>query len=226
VVTTDELIAAIRQAMTWRVAIPDAVFDRLYQRPVRAMSAVHWTPVSVALRAAEWLAPEPGLRVLDVGSGAGKMCCIGALATGGRWIGVEREPSLVAAAERLATLLELGDRVRFIRGDMEQVAWSNFDSLYFYNPFELVLHDCVRAELPHRWALLATELERASDALADLPSGTRVVTFHGYGGDMPSGFALAAAERAAAGQLALWIKQSSRRASFRTTLESPGGGEP
>jgi SAM-dependent methyltransferase len=221
-----ELINAIREAMQWRIAIPDAAFDQLYRAPVRAMSAVHWTPVAVALRAAEWLTPEPGLRVLDVGSGAGKVCCIGALATEGRWVGVEREPTLVAAADALALKLELGDRVRFVCGDMEQVRWKDFDSLYFYNPFELVLYGGVPAELPHRWALLGNELERVAAALSELPSGTRVVTFHGYGGDMPSGFALAAAERAAAGHLALWIKQTTRRSPSRMIGEPPHGGAP
>src|SRR5882724_9352746 len=69
------LITALRK----RNAVDDAAFDQLYSEDVRRLSGVHWTPVSVALRAVELLAPEAGMRVLDVGAGAGKLCCLGAL---------------------------------------------------------------------------------------------------------------------------------------------------
>jgi hypothetical protein len=223
---TREIIAAIRYAVGWRIAITDDAFDRLYPESVRAMSAVHWTPVKVALRAASWLAPEPGMRVLDVGSGAGKLCCIGALATSSRWVGVERDPALVDAAAALATRLELAERARFTCGDMAVVQWKDFDSLYFYNPFEMVLYGASPPELPHRWTLFGNELDRVTTALAELPSGTRVVTYHGFGGDMPTGYVLVEAERAGAGQLALWVKQSPGRARYRMTRVPPREGSP
>ena len=44
---------------------------------------MHWTPVHVARRAAQFLVTGPETRVLDVGSGPGKFCLVGALATQG-----------------------------------------------------------------------------------------------------------------------------------------------
>jgi hypothetical protein len=207
---------SVRDALRLRVAISDRDFDQLLGPSERALSSVHWTPVEVALRAAALLAPEAGSRVLDVGAGAGKMCCIGALAHGGRWVGVERERALVTAASALAGQLGIHDRATFTCGDMSAVEWKGFDSLYFYNPFESVLFGPQPAELAHRWAVFGYDIERVNDALADLPSETRVVTYHGFGGDMPAGYVLASMEVVGTGQLAMWVKQTRRRSTYRT----------
>src|ERR1044071_2257780 len=97
----------------------DAAFDALYPDDVRGRVPNHWTPVAVALQAAELLAPEDGMRVLDVGAGGGKLCCVGALATPSHttWCGIEQDPRLVEVAREIATRLELGARATFHHGD-------------------------------------------------------------------------------------------------------------
>src|SRR3954452_18195742 len=70
--------AALGDALRSGAAVPDAEFDRLFPDELRDRSYLHWTPVEVAVRAAELLAPSPrGIRVLDVGAGVGKLCLIG-----------------------------------------------------------------------------------------------------------------------------------------------------
>ncbi|HEX7669861.1 MAG TPA: hypothetical protein VF395_09770, partial [Polyangiaceae bacterium] len=83
---------------------PDAEFDVAYPPGIRAVSSSFWTPVSVALRAAELLVTTASSRVLDVGSGVGKFCIIGAAATGATFTGVEHRPRFVSVAERVADL--------------------------------------------------------------------------------------------------------------------------
>lgn len=202
VAETQRVVEALRR----RAPVDDPVFDVLYPEHVRRLSRVHWTPVSVALRAAALLAPEPGMRVLDVGAGAGKLCCVGALACGGVWHGVEVDPSLVAAAGELARRLELGDATRFAAGDLHELDWDRFDSLYFYNPFESVLFGAGPADRAG-WTVFADRVARAEARLAELVTGARVVTFHGFGGEMPGSFELVFSEAIGEGQLALWVKQ-------------------
>jgi precorrin-6B methylase 2 len=120
---------AIREALHARVAVDDAAFDQLYPDHIERMSRVHWTPMAVALRAAELLAPEPGMRVLDVGAGPGKLSCIGALTRGGTWYGIESNPALVAAATVAARSLEVARETRFRAGDAHDLAWDQIDSL-------------------------------------------------------------------------------------------------
>lgn len=210
--------ARVLASLRWRSAVPDCVFDRIYPRRVRRLSSVHWTPVSVALRAAEWLAPEAGARVLDVGSGPGKLCFIGAAARGGTWHGVERDPTLVQVANTAAKLLGLERSTTFSAGEMEVVDWRSFDSLYFYNPFAAILFGEAPFAKAVRWSMLTDQIARTESHLADLPVGTRVVTYEGFGGDMPGGYLLTDAEMLGTGQLALWVKhRSTRRARTETT---------
>ncbi|MGH2897879.1 MAG: SAM-dependent methyltransferase, partial [Solirubrobacteraceae bacterium] len=99
---------AIREALEHRREVSDAELDHVFPDDLRERSVQHWTPVEIAVRAAELLAPGPDARVLDVGSGAGKLCIVGALVTGATWWGVEQDATLVAAANHAAWELGVG----------------------------------------------------------------------------------------------------------------------
>lgn len=201
----DEIATALRR----RISVDDSMFDRVYPDHVQRLSRLHFTPVSVALRAAAWLAPESGMRVLDAGAGAGKFCCVAALSHAGSWHGVEADPSLAAAAARAAHELAVADCASFAVGDLLALDWRAFDGLYIYNPFEAALFGRARgSEHQQGGAVFAERVAATCDRLSELAPGTRVVTFHGIGGEMPSGFVRAASD----GDLALWINEPARRA--------------
>lgn len=65
------------------VDVKDSVFNELYPEHIKAVAERHWTPVAVARMAAAYLAEEPGVKVLDIGAGAGKFCLVGAASTNG-----------------------------------------------------------------------------------------------------------------------------------------------
>src|SRR6185437_914320 len=76
--------AGAREALLRRLknaTLTDSDFDAIYPAPVRRVSASFWTPVSVAVRAADLLVDDPSTRVLDIGSGVGKFCIVGAAFT-------------------------------------------------------------------------------------------------------------------------------------------------
>jgi len=151
------------------------------------------------------------MQIADLGAGPGKLCCIGALARGGSWLGVEHDPRLVAAAEGLAARLEVAT-ARFVAADMMELDWDRFDSLYLYNPFEADLFGAGRPDHAG-WTAFADQVAHVEERLSALSTGTRVVTFHGFGGELPSSFALTFSEAIDHGELALWIRQPrSRRA--------------
>jgi hypothetical protein len=200
------LAAEIRESLRQRIAIDDRTFDELYSNEVRRLSHVHWTPVEVALLAAHWLAPEPGMRVLDVGSGVGKMCCIGALASGARWHGIERDARRVAAALEVARALEMDRTVRFTTGEMTSVDWTEFDSLYFFNPFETDLFGPDAGDPGVAFPRYAECVTATQRRLSELRAGTRVVTYHGFGGVMPESFEVCSREYVGTDEVVLWIK--------------------
>lgn len=197
-----EIAAAIRRGEP----VSDAIFDRLYPEELRARSEMMWTPVAVAARAAQLLALPAGARVLDVGSGVGKACLVGMLASATTWWGIEQDPILVAAARRVAH--GLGVDARFLAGDAASVDWDQFDAFYFYNPFG-VLMLAETASPFTRYATIQNHLRDTTVRLAAARLGTRVATYHGFGAEMPAGYQLVVREAVATDEVAVWIRDDA-----------------
>jgi predicted RNA methylase len=201
---------AVRDALQRRIAVSDRELDEVFPEELRDRSHLHWTPVAIAMRVVELLAPARHARVLDVGSGVGKMCLVGALMTDATWWGIEQDATLVAAANHAAWALDVNRRTRFVHGDGSRVAWDEFDALYFYNPFGTLML-APHASAFVRYATLQGTLRRVEQRLATTRVGTRVVTYHGFGGTLPPGFTLLSREPAGGDALELWVRE--RRAT-------------
>ena len=105
----------------------------------------------------------------------------------------------------------VAQRTRFVHGDGSRLAWDGFDAFYFYNPFHTVML------APHaspfvRYAAIQGTLRRIEQRLAATPAGTRVVTFHGFGGALPASFTRISREPAGDGALELWVQGAPPRA--------------
>jgi SAM-dependent methyltransferase len=188
----------------------DRQFDGLLPPELRHLSSTHWTPVRAAVRAASLLCAGKNTRVLDVGSGVGKVCAIGALFNEGTWVGVEHHAALVDSAADLARSLGVASRTRFLQADAFSIDWNDFDALYFYNPFELQLfRDSKGLASP------SEQVARVQQRLAAMPTCTRVVTLHGFGGVMPASFELLYHEviPGVGLDLAMWIQRRRRAAA-------------
>lgn len=190
----------------------DRGFDAMLPPALRALASVHFTPADVARRAAELLVVEPGVRVLDVGSAVGKFCVIAGIATPhAHFVGIERRRHLVKIATGIADRLELTN-VSFAHGDAIEVDWSGFDGFYLFNPFAEHLREHTpvldeRIDLdPSHFAFYVRWVE---DRLAAAPTGTRVVTYHGFSRGPLPGYVLTANEEIGTERLELWIKPAS-----------------
>jgi hypothetical protein len=180
---------------------------------MREKSELHFTPVEVARRAAELLADGPNTRILDVGSAVGKFCIVGAVTVPeAHFIGVERRRHLVSVAARLARRLELAN-VTFACIDAIEIDWSHFDAFYLFNPFAEHLPNVPSLdetiELDPEYFLFYVRFVR--QRLAEARIGTRVVAYHGFGGDPPPGYMLLADEPAGTDRLELWLKTRPTR---------------
>lgn len=203
--THDAIATALRQ----RAAVTDAQFDALYPSEQRARSDIYWTPMEVALRAADLLAASPGGTILDVGAGVGKLCLIGALTTPCVWHGLELDPVMVRTAERIAKRLRVDHRARFMAADATTIDWSQFGGFYLYNPFAERLF--IDADDPgDRRKTYLDAVATVERKLQLAPVGTRVVTYHGFGGQFPRGFELVVREPMREDNLCLWIQRGPR----------------
>src|SRR5690606_3892441 len=116
------------------IDVKDDDINAIYPEKIRRLARQHWTPVGVAKRAAEFLADTPGARVLDIGSGAGKFCLVGATYTRGHFTGVEQRGKLAALSNRLAETYNIHN-VNFIHQNIMSISFSDYNAFYFYNSF-------------------------------------------------------------------------------------------
>jgi SAM-dependent methyltransferase len=190
-----------------RIITTDAEFDLLLPQAERQASARYWTPVTVARRVAQLLSELGVRRVLDVGSGPGKLCLVGAsCAPDAEFVGVEQRPHLVAIAERLAR--ELGTpNATFCPGDATRMSWSDFDAVYVFNSFAENIFSTVdrfddTVELSR--GRYVADVLLVARKLAELSEGTLLLTYHGLGGPIPDAYTRLHVESAGTGWLHVW----------------------
>jgi SAM-dependent methyltransferase len=192
--------------------VADADFDVHLGHSLRHLSDRHWTPVGVAARVARWLADCDGIsRVLDVGSGAGKFCVVGALCGELRFTGVEQRDELVAAARLLASRFGVDRRTEFVHGALEAIDFHAYDALYFFNPFGenlLPWMDRVDHSVELSHGRFQRDVEQVERLIDGMPLGSHMVTYNGYGGRVPDSFDLVTAKMAGSNLLRLWRKAS------------------
>ncbi len=198
----------IARALRSGVLVDDRVFDAIYPLPARVRSTLYWTPVEVAVRAASLLANRAGATILDIGSGVGKFCIVASASAHADVRGIEHRPHLIDIAREAAR--RVGVTATFDGGAIDEQDAAAIDGFYLYNPFAENL--CSTTEyLDTTVELSASRFSRDVDATVRLLSkarlGARVVTYCGFGGDLPDGFVLALRERCAGNRLELWVKK-------------------
>lgn len=182
-------LRALRAAIAAGTCTDDAAFDAFIPPADRVVSEEYWTPLRVASRIAQWLEEFAVQRIVDVGAGVGKMCVAASLRCNSQFIGVEHRARLVEAAQALARAFEVEDRVQFVQVALGGGNWPSADAYYLYNPFGENL--CVRASQLDEDVELSTnrfarDVAAAERFLANAPDGTYVITYNGFGGEVPA----------------------------------------
>lgn len=186
--TTPQALAELLRGDAWP---EDHVFDQFLPDELRAVSERYWTPLAVIRRATEWLDELDVRTVLDIGSGAGKFCVAAALGGRSELTGVEQRPRLVEAARTLARTFGVSDRACFIEGTFGALPLPRVEAYYLYNPFdEAAFH--AEGRLDHDVDLSRGRRERdiaaVQELLLDADAGTYILTYSGFGGNLPPGY--------------------------------------
>lgn len=203
----------VAKALRMRECPADRVFDRFLPQEVRVVSRQYWTPLVVALRAAEWLDELDVRTMVDIGSGAGKFCVATALAGGVRFTGLEQRPRLVAVAQELARVFDIDDRVEFIPGMFGAGPVPVADAYYLFNPFGENLFGAdeqLDGDVELSEARYNRDIDAVERMLADAVVGTYLLTYNGFGGEIPSNYVEVRVDREMPNILRMWQKTSKK----------------
>lgn len=190
----------------WRWMASDQLFNQLYPSSIGRLAKRHWTPLSVAQKAACFLAAEKEAKILDIGSGVGKFCLAAAYyKTNAFYYGVEQRRSLIDHAEGARIMLGL-DNISFIHGNFTQLDFRDYDHFYFYNSFyeNLAGTDRIDDSIDYSGELYNYYNRYLYKQLDQKPAGTRLVTFHSLEDEVPASYHVVQTEMD--NLLKFWIK--------------------
>lgn len=168
----------------------DIIFNSLYPKPIQEVAEKHWTPLTVAQKAAAFLAVSPDGKILDIGSGSGKFCLTAAhFHPLNLFYGIEQRDNLVELSGRLATQLQL-ENVFFICDNITNIDFKNYDHFYFYNSFYENIQGTQKIDSSIKYSeeLYNYYNRYLLKQLSKRPAGTRLVTYHSLGSEIPSDY--------------------------------------
>lgn len=205
-------ITKLRSYIEVGLPVRDNLFDYLLDQDCFDAAQTHWTPAAAVPIILEMLKVGPETSILDVGSGCGKFCILAALSSSGVFTGIEIRPWLHRQALSLKYELAV-ENAEFLLGDMTSLDWSLYQGIYLYNPF----YENILDEKGSGQRVIGYDLEfsktrydaftrTVSTKLASCATGTRVVTFHGFGGQFPAGYVREALNPLGRGEIELWVK--------------------
>lgn len=173
------------------IEVLDDEFDRIYSQKIKKTAEIHFTPVDVSKTAAQYLAPKRGVKILDIGSGAGKFCMIGSVCTDGFFTGVEQRKSLYSAAKRISQRYDLNN-VEFVNCNITDISFKEFDAFYFFNSFyenvSVLGRSSLDDEVELKRELYNTYSQYVNHQLDAMPIGTKLVTYFSFLKEVPDSY--------------------------------------
>jgi len=183
----------------------DEEFNVIYPEEIKKLSGKHWTPVAVAKTAAEFLVSRSGIKVLDIGSGAGKFCMIGSVLTKGHFTGVEYRENLYHFSNQLLQQYRLPN-IDFIHSNITNINFKDFDAFYFFNSFieNMSESEVMDNAVPINPRLYGQYTQYLREQFAGMPIGTRLATYWGNSEEVPRGYMIQSS--GFHGELKMWEK--------------------
>lgn len=195
----------VLKALQYNLPVQDKEFDRIYPQHIQKLSNMHWTSIEVAKKASIFLAHKPNVKVLDIGSGVGKFCIVGALTTEGRFYGVEHRKELADISKQIASEYRI-DNLKILHSNITDINFLDYNAFYFFNSFyenidETRIIDLNVKVSPHRYKeyrdYMYTQLSIA-------PAGTRLATYYCLYSEIPPGYRIV--ETHFDDHLVFWVK--------------------
>jgi len=167
----------------------DEDFDDHFSALSTTHSAQHFSSFYACKKAIEFLCFEEDAKVLDIGSGIGKLCFLGELTTNCEFTGVELRASFHNWAEQVRSFAKL-NRIHFILRDFREIDFHSFNRFYLFNP--MMEYKNTAGKIDDTISTGEKEYTDLIDSLlmklCSLPSGIKLATYHVAANILPSQF--------------------------------------
>jgi len=185
--------------------VEDKLFDSIYPEDIQKLSEDHFTPIEMIKMASQFLVQKEGARVLDIGSGAGKFCIVGATCTDGHFTGVEIRKRLHSVASHIVQSRKLIN-IELIHSNITQIDFTEYDAFYLYNPFfeNIMSLDRIDTSLEFSKSLYKDYSNCVKEKLDALPLGTRLVTYYSAYDEVPKSYRIL--EKVEIQKITMWEK--------------------
>ena len=156
----------------------DQQFLSLFLEKNKKANRIHYTPVAVAKKAAEFLCGGVGHKILDIGSGIGKFCLTAAhYYPAFTFYGIEQREDLIAATLKANETLQLSN-VFFEHKNFDKIKLKDYHHFYFFNSFhENIEEDKLDYNVSFSENLYHYYNANIHKQLSTMPKGTRIATF-------------------------------------------------
>lgn len=172
-----------------RVEVLDEDFNLIYPKYAQKVAKRHFSPIKVARLAALYLVDKKGTKILDIGSGVGKFCMIGAACTEGSFFGVEQRKNLVGVANRTAKRHGLTN-LTFINANITTISFKDYDAFYLFNPFfeNIRAQEAIDNSVELNVDLFTEYALYVREQLDMMPIGTRLATYYSFLVEVPDSY--------------------------------------
>ncbi|SFX00102.1 methyltransferase domain-containing protein [Cytophaga hutchinsonii] len=187
--------------------IPDEEFDAIYPFEIRELSERHWTSVFVAKTAADFLCNQRPVKVLDIGSGAGKFCFVGAaLHPSSQFHGIDIRENFIQLSNNLKEQYAVAN-VSFFQQDALEMDLTGYGGIYFFNSFQEKIDPT--SVIDHNSKVSVEQYIQYTNhifnELNKVPAGTKLVTYYSEDFCVPGSFRLLATHFN--GELKFYLKE-------------------
>ncbi|MGE0631999.1 MAG: class I SAM-dependent methyltransferase [Pseudobdellovibrionaceae bacterium] len=191
-------------------AIEETEFDQIFPPYYQFQSTIHWSSIEVARQISEWINPLNRKSLVDIGCGVGKLCLLLRILTNYEIFGIEQRPKLVEIANKIIKVNCLKN-ISITQMNMLDLNWDLHDIYYLYNPFQEHIadedHSIIEKDIEFDAKNYAHYTSEVFRQLTLAKPGKVLITFHGYGGRVPSSWRMVASRHMENGNLTMWVKE-------------------
>lgn len=188
----------------------DALWDSCLSQKFQILSAYQWTPISVIERTWKYLSLDRVTSLVDLGSGVGKFCIHLSLLSNHSIdiLGLEDREELVDVSESLKKHWDVS-KVQFRKENFLKQFPEGHSHYYCFNPLYETMKGSHSIDLQKQKSAnqFLKDLQTLKQNLLLLKPKTKLITFHGFGGNSLTGFRIVLKEEIAGGEYLIWERE-------------------